>query len=406
MESSTKSADLDQTARRFARSSAVQRTASALLPVVHLPSLGAAPVLARAVGAVATDIDGNEYLDYDLGQGSVLLGHADERVVVAINKAAPKGLSLACPSEPEVRLAELIVSRLPGIQMLRFSASSTEAMLHAVALAARSTGRSRVVACGKCHAPVIDPLVVPYNDSAAAERVFQDHGSSIAAVVVEPIACRHGLAAIDARFLQTLRSICNQNGCVLIFDESLTGFRLEPSDPTGEDTVSPDLSVLGEVLGGGLPLGAFGGRRELMVSAPATAPSMVGLQLAVAAGIVTLQALGESGFHDAVDAQATRLHDGLRRATDAAGVAARHVHLASIVGMFFLNGSAGDGQSDGPFDSALFARFHRAMLDRGVLFPTSPASALFLSAAHTDEQIDRTIAAAEDALRLALDPSA
>ncbi len=412
-------------AREIAKSEAVGRTASSLMPGGVLSAfdygwLGhdrpvlvrTPPVIAKGKGATLTDVDGNEYVDYIGAHGALILGHADERVVAAISKAASKSCGFGAPSETAVRLAELIVGRIPWMDMVRLVNTPADAMNDVVSLARLFTGREDVVtfeADAHDHA-------LPYNDVGAAQELFREHGATIGAVIVEPMGLSTGLIPPADGFLTALRGLCAVHGALLVFDERLSGFRVSPDEERTVHSVTPDLSMFGPIVGGGMPLGAYGGRRELMEkighddggSACQSARGKTtmfspasGNLLAMAAGVATLQALGEPGFYVALDAKLARLDEGLRSAAAAVGASTCHTRVGGILGMFFSNEPASAATSARRADVALFTRYYEAMLDRNILLPPFPLSGMFVSSAHTDEKIDRTIEAAREALRLA-----
>ncbi len=458
--------------RVVARSEALGRVTSSLMPGGVMsafdpwcgqrdrPALARIPpVITKGKGASLTDLDGNAYVDYISAHGAMILGHADERVVAAISKAASKGCGFGAPSEMSVRLAELIAGRLPSVDMVRLVNTPADALTEAVCLARQCTGRDGIATFEgyayehaiSRHLPLEDTrpdptlgarCVLPYNDSRAAERLLREQGTAIAAMVVEPVAVSTGLIPPARGFLKALRALCDAQGTLLIFDEAVTGFRVALGGASTVYDVTPDLTILGPIIGGGLPLAAYGGRKAVMKQAtgpadprlggrpspgaaggrhalhgagtclPATssresmAPTRrlspaAGNLLAMAAGIATLQATGEPGFYEALDAKSARLDEGLRGAAAAAGVPAYHTRVAGIVGMFFCDKPVTDAASARRCDSDLFARYNEAMLDRGVLLPPFPLSCIFLSSAHTDEDIDRTIEAAHQALSVA-----
>jgi len=374
-------------------------------------------VIVKGKGATLTDADGNEYVDYVGGQGALILGHADERVVAAISKAASKGFGFAAPVEAEFRLAELIAGRHPSIDMLRLTNTPAEALAGALALARGKTGRTRaaIIRSDRRHARDSAHFdFVPYNDAEAVEALFRTQGENLAAVVVEPLSTDSGLVQPDQGYLRTLWQLCHQHQALLIFDETVTGFRLPPDEFALAEGVSPDLTVLGPIVGGGLALGAYGGAGRVMRRPPndaglelrafsnqgtAAACTASNSLVAIAAGIATLQAIGEPGFYDILEEKASRLDDGLRAASAAFGMPRCRTRVGSMLGIFFSENVTGRGTADRNYDFPRYARFHEAMLDRGVLLPSSQLSCIFLSSAHTDEDIDRTIEAVYDALR-------
>lgn len=395
---------------------------------------GTPPVIAKGNGATIIDLDGNEYIDYVCSWGALILGHADDRVVAAVGKAAAKGCSFGALSEGEIRLAELIVSRIPAAQMIRLVNSGTEAVMSAVRLARGFTGRDRIVKFKGCYHGHVDALlaaagsgpmtlgtpvspgvpsgaagdtyVLPYNDLAAVKRVLDADGPAIAAVIVEPVAANMGLVPPADGFLPGLRTLCDEHGALLVFDEVVTGFRVSSGGAGAHFGVVPDLVCVGKVVGGGLPLAAYGGRRDVMEHvSPAgkvyQAGTLSGNPLAAAAGIATLQATAESGFYDTIDAATLRLHEGLRAAAAEVGVTAQPVYLASLLCTFFSDAPPTEHASVKRSDTVRFAKFFHAMLERGVYLPPSQFECWFVSAAHTDDHIDRTIDASREAFRIA-----
>jgi glutamate-1-semialdehyde 2,1-aminomutase len=426
--------------RATGRSRAAHKTALRLIPGGSYSPLFASPdaeepppCMSKGRGAVLTDVDGNEYVDYSCACGSLILGHADERTVVAIDKAAAKGFSLGGPTESEARLAELLVSRLPGMDMVRLVNSVAEAVATAMRLARALRQRSRMVRLEGCqHGPVgellagtgfagsaaeaprdagvtegatTDTLVLPYNDLDAAEAAFAAHGDAIAAVIMEPVACHMGLVLPAEGFLSGLRALCDRYGALLIFDEKTTGFRVGAGGAFAWYDVKPDLACYGAVVGGGLPLAALVGPKDIMsfmVShegffEPGT---LHGNPVAVAAGIATLQATAEEGFYEGLEAKSARLEEGLRAALADTGVPAYLSRVGSILGLLFVARDVSSWSDARLADVGRFCGFRDAMLDRGVYWAPAPWECAFVSAAHTDEQIDQTIEAAHESLRV------
>jgi glutamate-1-semialdehyde 2,1-aminomutase len=380
------------------------------------------PVFVRGRGATLIDVDGREYVDYIGAGGSMILGHADDRVVAAISKAAAKGCGFGAPAELEVRLAELLVGRFIAINMVRLTSTPTEALCGATALALAYTGRPDIVAfdghqgIGKLPGAILrtaDGCAPSYTDVETVNSFFHESGSTIAAVVVEPICTSAGLVLPADRFLRRLRTLCDAHGALLVFDETVTGLRVAADGAGSLYDVKPDLTVLGSIVGGGLPFGAYGGPKEVMntpgsdvtgdgtgvAQSPRFPPS--GNLLGMAAGIATLQAVGEAGFYEALDTTAKRLHEGLQAAAAASGIRTQQTRIGSILGLMFSEDRIVGSLASRRIDTARFASFFGAMLDHNVLLPPSPLSCIFVSAAHTDEEIDRTIEAAHEAFRIA-----
>lgn len=450
----------DSPSRTTAKSESIRRTAATLLPLGVSSSFcpwyqtrtaespktffwhGAGlPIIARAKGGSVVDVDGNEYVDLIGGHGALILGHADERVVAAISKAASRGNGYGAPSEMEVRLAELIVGRLPAIDMVQFVHTPFDALVFAVHTARGLTerrhivtfedawhshvgseilGRSMPVDALKSHDPSRDScrLVLPFDDAAAVEDLFRLQGSDVAAVVVEPFRVNGELLQPAVDFLAVLRSLCDTHDALLVFDETVTGFRVAAGGVAATLGVLPDLTLLGPVVGGGLPLAACGGRKDVLkelrvgerrASLWPRCDSASESALALAAGIATLQAVAEDDFYEDLEAKSARLHEGLCTASSAACVPVRHVRFASILG-FRFDDDAETGGADlsagssagGRVGSTMCTRFFQEMLNRGVLLPPSPAGCLFVSAAHTEEDIDRVVDAAQNAFQAAL----
>ena len=400
-------------------------------PVRAFRAVGGTPLfIERGEGAYLVDVDGNRYVDYVLSWGPLILGHAHPRVVAAIEDAARRGTSFGAPSPLEVELATLIREALPSLELVRFVSSGTEATMSALRLARAFTERPKIVKFAGCyhgHADLLlvqagsgvatlglpdspgvtpgaveDTLVAPFNDLPAVERLFAEHGGRIAAVVLEPVVGNMGLVLPEDGFLAGLRDLTAAEGALLVFDEVMTGFRVHPGGAQALYGVTPDLTALGKVIGGGLPVGAYGGRREIMeLVAPAgpvyQAGTLSGNPLAMAAGIATLQGLADDGAWEAAERAAVRLETGLGDAAVEAGVVGHATRAGTMLGFFFAEPPVRSWEDAKGADTARFAAFHRAMLERGVYLPPSQFEAWFLSGAHSDEEIDTTVAAAADA---------
>lgn len=400
-------------------------------PVRAFGAVGGVPrFVAKGKGAVISDIDGNDYIDYVCSWGPLILGHADERVTAAASKALGRGWSYGAPTEAENRLAERIVFDYPAIERLRFVSSGTEAVMSAVRLARGFTGRDIIVKCEGCYhghsdallvkagsglatfgtpssagvpgSMTANTLVVPYNDLASARQVFDMHGPKIAAFLVEPVAGNMGCVLPANGYLAGLRSLCDQHGALLIFDEVITGYRVSLGGAQGHYGVHPHLTCLGKIIGGGMPVGAYGGRAEIMdllspVGPVYQAGTLSGNPLAMAVGLATLEGLHEPGVYDKLAALAARLSDGLAAAASAAGVPACVSQIASMCTLFFQSGPVTDYNSAARSDTKTYAAFFHAMLERGVYLPPSQFETLFVSTAHTEEQIDQTVKAAGEA---------
>jgi glutamate-1-semialdehyde 2,1-aminomutase len=386
---------------------------------------GTPPFIERGEGAYLVDVDGNRYVDYVLSWGPLILGHAHPRVVAALEDAVRKGTSFGAPSPLEVELARLVQAAMPSIELVRFVSSGTEATMSALRVARAFTERTKVVkfvGCYHGHADLLlvqagsgvatlglpdspgvtpgavaDTLTAPYNDLAAVEELFAGH-DDIAAVIVEPVAGNMGLVLPQPGFLEGLRELASAHGALLVFDEVMTGFRVHPGGAQALHGITPDLTTLGKVIGGGLPVGAYGGRREVMeLVAPAgpvyQAGTLSGNPLAVRAGIETLRVLSEPGVWDELEQVANRLEEGLR---SLGGV--QVARAGSMFGLFFADEPVTDWDTARTADTERFGGFHRGMLDRGIYLAPSQFEAGFVSTAHADAEIDATIAAAREVL--------
>jgi len=400
-------------------------------PVRAFGAVGGTPVfLARGQGAVMTDLDGRAYIDYVGAWGPLILGHCDERVHAAASKVLSKGWSFGAPTEAETRLAEAIVVDIPSIERVRLVNSGTEAAMSVIRLARGFTGRDLVVKCAGCYHGHVDALlieagsgaltfgvpssagvpdgcvkdtrVVAYNDLAAVYSLFEQDGPRIAALLVEPVAGNMGCIPPAEGYLAGLRAVCDANGALLVFDEVMTGYRLGLSGAQGKYGVRPDLTCLGKIIGGGLPVGAYGGRAEIMNALSPAGPvyqagTLAGNPLAMATGLATIEALHETGVYEQLESTSNRLEEGLIAAARRASVPLCINRVGSMVGVFFQEGPVTDLVTAQRSDTQRYARFFHAMLERGVYLPPSQFETLFVSLAHTDEQIDETIVAARGA---------
>jgi glutamate-1-semialdehyde 2,1-aminomutase len=389
------------------------------------------PVVSRAVGSRVYDVDGREYIDYLCAYGPVLLGHAHADVTAAVRRALENGAVFGGTHPEEVRLAERVIAAMPSLERLRFVNSGTEACMSAIRLARAFTQREKIVRfAGNYHghsdemifsagassnsAPSLtsgvtravrsDVVVLPYNDLPAAEAALRAH--PVAAVIVEPVAGNMGLVMPRDGYLAGLRDACSRHGALLIFDEVITGFRLGMGGAQALYGVRPDLTCIGKTLGGGLPIAAFGGRAEIMAHlAPQgtvfQGGTFSGNPVCVAAAHALLDALeAQPHFHARLDALARRLAEGARDALEDAGLEYPVVQLASIVDFAFRPGPAPQNYAEAEqTDGEAYARYYWPMLERGVFLPPSKMEVMFLTAAHTEADIDRTIAAMHDALK-------
>ena len=394
-------------------------------PVRAFGSVGGDPFfVASASGSRLVDTDGNEYIDYVQSWGASILGHAHPKLVEAVQRAAAKGTSYGAPTPGEVELVEAICARVPSVEKARLVSSGTEAAMTAVRVARGATGRNKIVKFAGCYhghldallaeagsgvatlglpgsagvtpGTVADTIVVPYNDLPSLDAVLADHGSEIAAILVEPVAANMGLVPPAPGFLHGLRERATKHGALLVIDEVITGFRVGLGGAQARYGVTPDLSIFGKVIGGGLPLAALGGRADVMDHLAPVGPvyqagTLSGNPLATAAGLAVLAEL-DDGSYEGLERTATRLADGLRKTFADAGVTARVTRAFTLVGVFFADAPVTDYASARTADHARYGRLFHAALERGVYFPPSGYEALFPSLAHSDADIDRTLA--------------
>jgi glutamate-1-semialdehyde 2,1-aminomutase len=401
-------------------------------PVRAFHAVGGEPIIVdRAAGSRLWDADENEYIDYVCSWGALILGHTHPKVVQAISDQARRGTSYGMPTELEVELATHIRKALPSCEKVRFVSSGTEATMSAVRLARAATNRDLIVKFEGCYHGHADSFLseagsglatlgiaacpgvpqalaeltlnAPYNNAGAVEKLFDMHRGKIAAVIVEPIAANMGVVPPKLGFLQALRDLCSRNGALLIFDEVITGFRVCYGGAQTLFGIAPDLTTLGKIIGGGLPVAAYGGRRDLMDRVAPLGPvyqagTLSGNPLAMSAGIASLDLLAAPGFYESLDARAKRLGDGIAAALAETGVPAMAVRAGSLLTLFFSREPVTDYGAAKKCDTQRFAAFFRGMLDRGVFLAPSQFEALFVSAAHSDADIDRTILACRESL--------
>jgi len=394
-------------------------------PVRAFRSVGGTPrFFTRGEGAYLWDADGRRYIDYVGSWGPAILGHAHPAVVRAVQETARHGLSFGAPTEIEVEMAETICRLLPSIELVRLVSSGTEATMSALRLARGFTGRSRIVKFEGCYhghgdsllvkagsgaltfgqpssagvPPAIanETIVLPYNDLAAVAAAFEAEGERIACVIVEPIVGNMNLVMPRADFLPGLRALCDRFGAVLIFDEVMTGFRVHPRGVQGLYGITPDLTTLGKVIGGGMPVGAFGGRRAIMERIAPLGPvyqagTLSGNPVAVAAGLATLAEIQAPGFYDRLAASTKALTDGLAAAAQRAGVPFVAQAVGGMFGVYFADALPDSYETVMACDKERFNRFFHAMLDAGVYFAPSAFEAGFVSAAHTAADIATTV---------------
>lgn len=401
-------------------------------PVRAFRAVGGEPIIVdRAAGARLWDADGNEYLDYVCSWGALILGHAHPKVVAAISEQARKGTSYGMPTELEVELASRVRKALPSCEKVRFVSSGTEATMSAVRLARAATGRDLIIKFDGCYHGHSDSFLseagsglatlgiaacpgvpqalaeltlnAPYNDAGAVEKLFAQHRGKIAAVIVEPVAANMGVVPPQPGFLQSLRELTSRNGALLIFDEVITGFRVCYGGAQTLYGITPDLTTLGKIIGGGLPVAAYGGRRDLMDRVAPLGPvyqagTLSGNPLAMSAGIASLDLLAAPGFYESLEARSKRLGDGIAAALRETGAPATATRIGSLLTLFFSGEPVTTYAAAKKCDTQRFAAFFRAMLDRGIFLAPSQFEAAFVSSAHADADIDRTIAAVRESL--------
>jgi glutamate-1-semialdehyde 2,1-aminomutase len=401
-------------------------------PARAFGAVGGEPiVIARGEGAYLWDVDGNRYIDFVGSWGPMILGHSHPSVLAALQDAIGRGTSFGAPTVAENELAELIIAAVPSIEKMRLVSSGTEATMSAIRLARGFTARdviikfagnyhghvdSLLVAAGSSAATLDvpnspgvtagttrDTLVLAYNDVPALERAFAEHGPKIAGVIFEPIVGNMGVVVATQTFLAALRALTTQHGALLICDEVMTGFRVAYGGAQQRLGFKPDLTTLGKIVGGGLPVGAYGGRAEIMdhilpVGKVFQAGTLSGNPLATSTGIATLRALRDDPPYERLERLSARLEAGLRAAATSAGIAHQFARVGSMMTLFFADGPVTDWATASRSDTSRFAKYFWSMLDRGIYLPCSQYEALFVSAAHSEADIDATITAAREAL--------
>ena len=422
--------------RSYEKSNRAFKEASELMPggvnspVRAFKSVNMDPIfMERGRGSKIYDIDGNEYIDYVLSWGPLILGHTNERVVEGIKKVAEMGTSFGAPTEIENELAKLVIERVPSIEVVRMVSSGTEATMSALRLARGYTGRNKIMKFEGCYHGHGDSLLikagsgvatlglpdspgvpegvakntitVPYNDLESVRYAFEQFGDDIAGVIVEPVAGNMGVVPPQPGFLEGLREITEQNGSLLIFDEVMTGFRVGYNCAQGYFGVTPDITCLGKVIGGGLPVGAYGGKAEIMKQIAPSGPiyqagTLSGNPLAMTAGFETLSQLTPESYKE-FERKADRLEEGLKAAAEKYDIPHTINRAGSMIGIFFTNEDVINYEKAKTSNLEFFAEYYREMANQGVFLPPSQFEGLFLSTAHTDEDIEKTISAAEKA---------
>jgi glutamate-1-semialdehyde 2,1-aminomutase len=400
-------------------------------PVRAFTSVGSQPLfIERASGSKMFDADGNEFIDYVGSWGPMIVGHCHPKVVAAVTAAMGKGSSFGAPTDLEVQLAEMVVAAVPSIEMVRMVSSGTEATMSAIRLARAYTGRDAIIKFAGCYHGHADSLLVKagsgaatfgvpdspgvpadfarhtliaeYNDLASVQALVAENREKIACIIIEPIAGNMGTVAPRQGFLQALRDLCDREKIVLIFDEVMSGFRVAYGGAQELYGITPDLTTLGKIIGGGLPVGAFGGKREIMeLLSPSgsvyQAGTLSGNPLAMTAGIATLEILQEEGFYQRLEEKSAKVADAISRAAADAGYPIYSTRVGSMLCVFFTKHEVHDWTTAADCDTAAYGRYFRAMLEQGIYLAPSQFETAFVSMAHSAEDIDRTALAARNA---------
>ncbi len=401
-------------------------------PVRAFKAVGGTPVfLVKGKGSRIWDADGNSFIDYVCSWGPLILGHSNPKTLKAVTKAATTGTSFGAPSVPELRLAQKVCSMMPSIQKVRFVNSGTEATMSALRLARAFTGRTKLLKFEGCYHGHADPfltragsgmatfdlpdsagippsagaetLTLEFNNEEQLGDAFRSHGGEIAAAIIEPVAGNMGVVPPMPGYLQRLRRLCNESGSVLIFDEVITGFRVAPGGAQAIYGVRPDLTCLGKVIGGGFPVGAYGGRDEIMRLVAPEGPvyqagTLSGNPVAMAGGLATLSQLNRKAY-SSLEGMSASLEEGLLEAAAGCGVELTVNRVGSMLGLFFASGKVRNFRDAKGSNHQLYPRFHRALLESGIYFPPSPFETFFLSTAHSDGDVRTTVSALRRAFR-------
>lgn len=402
-------------------------------PVRAFRAVGGNPVfVSHASGSKIYDVDGKEYIDYVGSWGPMIAGHANARILSALRKVMDGGTSFGAPTELEVQMAEMVIKAVPSVEMVRMVSSGTEAVMSALRLARGFTGRDKIIKFDGCYHGHGDSMLVqagsgvetlglpdspgvpaalagltrslPYNDIVALENAFKEEGDKIACVIVEPVIGNMGCIPPQPGFLRGLRTICDKYGALLIFDEVITGFRLALGGAQEYYIINPDITTLGKIIGGGLPVGAYGGRRDIMEKIAPPGPiyqagTLSGNPLAMSAGIENLKILSEPGVYEKLDEIASLLCEGMKGIAEEAGVTTVFNRVGSLFTMFFTETQVTDYKTAKTCDTARFAKFFIGMLERGVYLAPSQFEAGFMSLAHTKEDVWKTLEAARETFK-------
>ena len=402
-------------------------------PVRAFKSIGMEPLfIQKGKGSRVWDVDGNEFIDYVLSWGPLILGHAHDQIINAIKQISNYGTSFGAPTEIEIEMAKAVIDAVPSVEMVRFVNSGTEATMSAIRLARGYTGKKKIIKFDGCYHGHGDSLLVsagsgvatlgipgtpgipeelaqltivlPYNDIDAVEAAFKKHGDDIACVIIEPVAGNMGVVAPSKEYHQRLREITEEYGALLIWDEVMTGFRLSLGGAQELYGIQPDLTTMGKVIGAGLPVGAYGGKREIMMHVAPEGPvyqagTLSGNPLAMAAGLKQLEILKDKNPYPELDAKGERLEKGMIELIDKYGIKATVNRVGSMITMFFTDREVKNFDDAKSSDLEIFNRFYKLMLEKGIYLAPSQFEASFLSTAHSDEDINRTLNAVEDTFK-------
>ncbi len=402
-------------------------------PVRAFKSVGGSPVfIDHASGSRIYDVEGRAYIDYIGSWGPMIVGHSHPRVVEALKKALDKGTSFGAPTELETELAQRVIEAVPSVEMVRMVNSGTEATMSAIRVARGYTGRDKILKFEGCYHGHADGLLVkagsgaatfgvptspgvpadyakntltaPFNDLASVEKILAEEGENIACIIVEPLPGNMGVIPPKAGFLEAIRKLTAEKGVVLIFDEVMSGFRVAYGGAQERFGITPDMTTLGKVIGGGLPVGAYGGKKEIMEQVSPAGPiyqagTLSGNPLAMTAGIETLKILSEPGAYDQLEEKSTKLCKGIREAFSDAGIPAFHTQVGAMFCVFFNDEEVIDYASAARSDTGRFGKYFHNMLEQGINLAPSQFEAAFMSLAHSDEDITKTIAACRNSLK-------